>query len=155
MTVEQHTPVNSVTTAQPKPTTEFLQLQQQITKLTAQVAALTTCQVSSRTLPAIVENRPKRCFICNKVGHMQYNCPTCQDPRSCFTCGQQVHPSKATYPQGNGQVAAAWLDSVVALAREHTKIVVHPGRKTLLRKLSNEMRLIGLMASIIFFFVMV
>ena len=59
MTVEQHTPVNSIAAAQPKPTPEFLQLQQQLTELTAQVAALTTCQASSRTLPAIVENRPK------------------------------------------------------------------------------------------------
>ena len=76
MTVEQHTPVNPVATAQPKPTTEFHQLQQQITELTAQVAALTTRQASPRTPPAFRENRPTRCFICNRVGHLQYNCPT-------------------------------------------------------------------------------
>ena len=58
MTVEQHTPVNPVATAQPKPTTEFRQLQQQITELTAQVAALTTRQASPRTPPAFRENRP-------------------------------------------------------------------------------------------------
>lgn len=46
MTIEQHTPANPVAAAQTKPTTEFLQLQQQITELTAQMAALTTCQVT-------------------------------------------------------------------------------------------------------------
>ena len=52
MTVEQHTPVNPVAAAQPKLTTEFHQLQQQITELTAQVVALTTRQASPRTPPA-------------------------------------------------------------------------------------------------------
>ena len=35
MTVEQHTPVNPIATVQTKPTYELLQLQQQITVLTA------------------------------------------------------------------------------------------------------------------------
>lgn len=110
MTVEQHTPVNPVAAAQPKPTTEFHQLQQQITELTAQVAALTTRQASPRTPPAFRQNRPTRCFICNRVGHLQYNCPTRRDPRLCFTCGQQGH-SWRTCPQGNDQGATAWGSS--------------------------------------------
>ena len=110
MTVEQHNPANPVATAQPKPTTEFRQLQQQITELTAQVAALTTRQASPRTPPAVRENRPTRCFICNRVGHLQYNCPTRRDSRLCFTCGQQGHGWR-TCPQGNGQGATAWGSS--------------------------------------------
>jgi len=47
MTIEQHAPANPVAAAQPtKPTTQFLQLQQQITELPAQVAALTTRQAN-------------------------------------------------------------------------------------------------------------
>ena len=107
MTVEQHAPANPITAAQPKSTTEFVQLQQQITELTAQVAALTTHHSNSRTPPGFVESRPKRCYICNKVGHLQYNCPTRQDPRFCFTCGQQGHDWR-TCPQGNGQGVTAW-----------------------------------------------
>lgn len=113
MTVEQHTPtnpLNPVTTAQTKFTTKFLQIQQQVTELTAQVAALTTRSTSPRTPPAFIESRPKQCFICNRVGHLQYNCPTCQDPKFCFTCGQQAHGWR-TCPQGNGQGAAAWGSS--------------------------------------------
>ena len=97
MTVEQHTPVNPVAAAQPNPTTELHQLQQQVTELTAQVAALTTRQANSKTPP---ENRPPRCFACNRVGHLQYNCPTRRNPRFCFTCGQQGHGWR-TCPQGN------------------------------------------------------
>ena len=108
MTVEQHAPANPVAAAQPtKPSAEFLQLQQQLTELTAQVAALSTRPPNPRTAQAFVEHKPKRCFICNKVGHLQYNCPTHQDPRFCFTCGQQGHGWK-TCPQGNGQGATAW-----------------------------------------------
>ena len=57
LTVEQYTPVNPVATAQPKPTSEFHELQQQISELTAQVAALTTRQTSSRIAPAFRQNR--------------------------------------------------------------------------------------------------
>jgi len=59
MIIEEHTrcPIN-----------EIHQLQQQITELTAQVAALSTQQSCPRP-PAIVDPRAKRCFLCNKVGH--------------------------------------------------------------------------------------
>jgi len=59
MTIEQHAPANPAATAKPtKPTTEFLQLQQQITELMAQVAALTTRQANPKIAPVFVENRP-------------------------------------------------------------------------------------------------
>jgi len=107
MTIEKHTPVAA---AQSQPTNEIHQLHQQITELTAQVAALSTQQSRPRP-PAIVDPRAKRCFLCNKVGHLQYSCPTTrQDPKFCFTCGQQGHGWR-TCPQGNGQGATAWGSS--------------------------------------------
>ena len=64
MTIEQHAPANLVAAAQPtKPTTEFLLLQQQITELMAQVAALTTCQAIPKTAPVFVENRPEMLYL--------------------------------------------------------------------------------------------
>ena len=68
MTVEQHTPVAA---AQSQPSNEFHQLQQQISELTAQVAALSTQQSRPRTT-SFVAPRSKCCFLCNKVGHLQY-----------------------------------------------------------------------------------
>ena len=78
MAVEYHTPVNPISTAQPKPTSEFHELKQQISELTAQVTALITCQNSSRRTPTFRENRPVQCFICSRADHLQYNCPTCR-----------------------------------------------------------------------------
>ena len=90
MTVEQHTLEATVAAAKPKPT-ELLQLQQQMTDLSAQVAALTTRQTVNRKSQVFGESRPKRCFRCNKVGHLQYNCLLHRDKIYCFTCGQQGH----------------------------------------------------------------
>jgi len=98
MTVEEHIPVVA---AQSQPTNEFHQLQQQVTELTAQVAALTTQKSKPRTA-TFVDPKAKHCFLCNKVGHLWYNCPTHQDPRFCFTCGQQGH-GWTTCLQGNRQ----------------------------------------------------
>ena len=109
MTVEQHTLEATVAAAQPKPT-ELLQLQQQITDLSAQVAALTTRQTVNRKSQVFSESRPKRCFRCNKVGHLQYNCPLHRDKIYCFTCGQQGHGWR-NCPQGNEQGMAAWGSS--------------------------------------------
>ena len=119
MTVEQHTLVNSVATAQPKPTTEFLQLQQQITELTAQVIALTTQQASSAT----VDNRRKRC--CNKVGHLQYNCPTPQDPRFVSLVDWR------TCPKGNclgQQLSLSVSPQLVMVATMRNKAIVNTGK---------------------------
>ena len=47
-------------------------MQQQLTDLSEQVAALSLCQ------PRIPQGRVgvRRCFICNEVGHLQNACPT-------------------------------------------------------------------------------
>ena len=109
MTVEQHPLAAPVAAAQPKPT-ELLQLQQQISELSAQVAALTTQQSVNRKSQPLGDGRPKRCFICNKLGHLQYNCPFRQDSRRSFTCGQPGHGWK-NCPQGNDRGTAAWGSS--------------------------------------------
>ena len=57
--------------AHPKPT-ELIQVQQQMTDLSAQVAALTTQQTVNRKWKLSGESRPERCLICNKIGHLQY-----------------------------------------------------------------------------------
>lgn len=63
MTVEQHPSAAPVAAAQPK-LTELLQLQKQISELSAQVAALTTQQAFNRKSQPLGDGRPTRCFIC-------------------------------------------------------------------------------------------
>ena len=72
MTIEHHGETAAITAKQP----EFLQLQQQLTDLSEQVAALSLRQ------PKIPQGHVgvRRCFICNKAGHLQNACPT-QQPR--------------------------------------------------------------------------
>jgi len=80
------------------------QLQQQLTTLTEQVAALSVAPPN--TSPGTAR---KRCFLCNRVGHLQYNRPNQRaqyDNRCCFICNQPGHLWRV-WPQGNRQGAAA------------------------------------------------
>ena len=74
---------------------EVQQLQEQITELTQQVAALTT------------HKQVVRCFSCNKEGHVRRDCPFQRqfkrDRRYCYNCGRQGHLERncRQQPQGN------------------------------------------------------
>ena len=70
---------------------EVEQLKEQITDLTQQVAALKVNR-EGRQQQAL-----KRCFHCNKVGHLQRDCRNCQQLRStrrCFNCNCLGHLAK-------------------------------------------------------------
>lgn len=99
MTVEQHSVAAPIAAAQPKPS-ELAKLQQQITNLSVQVSALTTQQMVNKKSQPFGESRPKKCFICNKVGQLQYY----------FTCGQQGHGWRNCL-QKNEQAVTAWSSS--------------------------------------------
>ena len=66
MTVMEHEQTAALT-ATSTASSEVDQLKTHITQLTEQVAALTTKHKNER---------PKRCFCCNQLGHIQRNCPT-------------------------------------------------------------------------------
>ena len=105
MTIE-HREV-AATTKQP----EFLQLQQQLSDLSEQVAAMSFHTLGKYQGRARGEVR--RCFICNKTGHLQHACPTQrprQDARQCFKCNKPGHLWK-NCPQGNERGAAVWGSS--------------------------------------------
>ena len=79
---------------------EMSWLQNQVQAFIQQVAALTMPKAN---------NLWKRCFNCNGLGHLQWNCPSPstqgQLPRSgrvCFTCWQHGHTQKEYRRQGNG-----------------------------------------------------
>ena len=86
MTIEDQGETAAISTKQPS-ANEFLQLQQQLSDLSEQVAALSLHQPGK---PQCVQ----RCFLCNKVGHLQYAYPTQRqrpDIRRCFICNQLGH----------------------------------------------------------------
>ena len=90
MTIE-HRKV-AATTKQP----DFLQLQQQLSNLSEQVAAM-----SFRTLGKYQgHGEVQRCFICCKTGHLQHACPTQRPRQDDFKCNKPGHLWK-NCPQGN------------------------------------------------------
>ena len=105
MTIEDQGETAAMSTKQPS-ANEFLQLQQQLSDLSKQVAPLSIHQ----------PGKPRhvgRCFLCNKVDHLHYACPTQmhrRDIRRCFICNQPGHGWR-NCQQGNGKGAAAWDSS--------------------------------------------
>ena len=96
MTVMEHEQVAAMTATSTTPS-EVDQLKTQITQLTEQVAALTTKQKNER---------PKRCFCCNQLGHIQRNCPTRFTSQRCYICNRPGHYAKDCW-QGNDRGMSA------------------------------------------------
>ena len=104
MTIDNQSSLQSVAACESTVDTgtkeEMSRVQNQVEALTQQVAALTTPKAT---------NLRKRCFNCNGLGHLQWNCPSPSTqgrlPRSgrvCFKCGQHGHTQKECRRQGNG-----------------------------------------------------
>ena len=86
VTIEDQGETAAMSTKQPS-ANEFLQLQQQLSDLSEQMASLSLHQPGK-------PQRVGRCFLCNKVDHLQYASPTQmhrQDIRRCFICNQLGH----------------------------------------------------------------
>ena len=108
MTIEYHSEAAAIATKQTS-NNEFLQLQQQLTDLSEQVAALSFRRLGKPQSRVEV----RRCFICNKAGHLQHACPVRrprQDTRRCFICNQPGHGWR-NCQQGNEKGAAVWGSS--------------------------------------------
>ena len=76
---------------------EVQRLTEQVALLTEQVAALSTHQRDSQSR----SGRQPRSFGCNKVGHVQRNCPYRYQDLTCFACGQPGHIARNCQLQGN------------------------------------------------------
>ena len=97
MTIDEHGQTAAVTEGP----TDVQLLREQVALLTEQVAALSTSRRAGNDQQRF-RNGP-RCFSCNRLGHIQRECPyryRGSDPRRCFKCGQPGHLAKECR-QGN------------------------------------------------------
>ena len=104
MAVDCHKQAAAVSTEQTS-TGDIQQLQEQLTVLSEQVAALS---IQRPAKPQGWREPQRRCFLCNRVGHLQRTCPlqyANRDIRRCFTCNKPGHEWR-NCPQGNDLGAA-------------------------------------------------
>ena len=87
--------------------TEMKALREQVDLLTEQVSTLSLSIGRGRT-NSQPNRQSRRCFTCNRMGHMQRECPfNSQQGIRCFVCGQLGHVAKNCRQQGNNRGASA------------------------------------------------
>ena len=86
---------------------EVKELKEQIAKLTEQVATLVSSPSTHGNNTQQHERPPLRCFSCNRVGHIQRECPFRQpQTRRCFLCGRPGHLARDCWQGNEGGVPA-------------------------------------------------